>query len=99
MISRRETLVSLAALAAAAGPARVAAQTADEKPKLPKLVETPMFEPLVKEGKLPAIAKRVPAAPLVAMLEGEPGMPSRIEPINPPDTPPTQIDTSMAIPT
>ena len=71
MISRRETLVSLAALAAAAGPARVAAQTADEKPKLPKLVETPMFEPLVKEGKLPAIAKRVPAAPLVAMLEGE----------------------------
>ena len=69
MITRRETLVSLAALAAAAGPVRVLAQTAGDPPL--KLVETPMFEPLVKEGKLPAIAKRVPASPLVVKLEGE----------------------------
>jgi peptide/nickel transport system substrate-binding protein len=68
MISRRETLVSLAALAAALGPARALAQTMGDPPKL---VETPMFEPLVKEGKLPAIAKRVPAAPLVVKLESE----------------------------
>jgi peptide/nickel transport system substrate-binding protein len=71
MISRRDTLVSLAALAAAIGPARVLAQTADDAAKLPKLVETPMFEPLVKEGKLPAVAKRVPAAPLVVKLDGD----------------------------
>src|SRR6185369_1679487 len=58
-------------LAAALGPARVLAETANEAPKLPKLVETPMFEPLVKAGKLPAIAKRVPAAPLVVKLEGD----------------------------
>jgi len=71
MISRRDTLVSMAALAAALGPARVLAQTAGDPPKPPKLIETPMFEPLVKEGKLPTIAKRVPAAPLVVRLEGE----------------------------
>jgi peptide/nickel transport system substrate-binding protein len=70
-ITRRQALVSLAALAAALGPARVLAETANEAPKLPKLVETPMFEPLVKAGKLPAIAKRVPAAPLVVKLEGD----------------------------
>jgi peptide/nickel transport system substrate-binding protein len=70
MITRRETLVSVAALCAAFGPVRVLAQTADEAPK-PNLVETPMFEPLVKEGKLPAIAKRVPAAPQVVKLEGD----------------------------
>jgi peptide/nickel transport system substrate-binding protein len=68
MISRRETLVSLAALAAALGPVRALAQTASDPPKL---IETPMFEPLVKEGKLPPVAKRVPAAPLVVKLDGE----------------------------
>ncbi len=71
MITRRETLVSLAALAAASGPARVLAQTTGEPRPAPKLVETPMFEPLVKEGKLPPVARRVPAAPLVVKLEGE----------------------------
>jgi peptide/nickel transport system substrate-binding protein len=71
MITRREALFSLAALAAAAGPARTLAQTAGEAPKLPKLIETPMFEPLVKAGKLPPIAKRVPAAPLVVKLAGD----------------------------
>jgi peptide/nickel transport system substrate-binding protein len=50
---------------------RVLAQTADEPAKPPRLVETPMFEPLVKEGKLPPVAKRVPAAPLIVRLEGE----------------------------
>src|SRR5262245_3378660 len=69
MITRRETLASLAALAAALGPVRALAQT--EAPKLPKFIETPMFEPLVKDGKMPAIAKRVPAAPLMVKLEGE----------------------------
>ncbi len=71
MISRRETLVSLAALAAAAGPSRLLAQTAGDTAKPPKLIETPMLEPLVKEGKLPPIAKRVPAAPSIVKLEGE----------------------------
>jgi peptide/nickel transport system substrate-binding protein len=70
MITRRETLVSLAALGAALGPARVLAQT-DPPAAAPKLIETPMFEKLVKDGKLPPIAKRVPAAPLVAKLEGD----------------------------
>src|ERR1051325_8074795 len=70
MITRRETLASLAALAAAAGPVRVLAETA-EPPKAPKLIETPLFEPLVKEGKLPAVTKRVPAAPRVVDLSGD----------------------------
>ncbi|MCW5774184.1 MAG: ABC transporter substrate-binding protein [Rhodospirillaceae bacterium] len=68
MITRRDTLISLAAVAAAVGAPRV---RADETKALPKLVETPMFEPLVKAGKLPPIAKRVPAAPLVARLAGD----------------------------
>lgn len=68
MITRRETLVSLAALAAAAGPVRALAQAAGEAPKL---LETPMFEPLVKEGKLPPIAKRIPHAPSLVTLAGE----------------------------
>jgi peptide/nickel transport system substrate-binding protein len=71
MISRRDTLASLAALAAAAAPARVLAETAGEATKLPPLIETPMLEPLVKEGKLPPIAKRLPQAPVVVALEGE----------------------------
>jgi len=71
MITRRKALGSLAALAAATGSLRSLAQTAGEPPKLPKLIETPILEPLVKEGKLPAIAKRVPEAPLVVALEGD----------------------------
>ena len=71
MISRREALVSLAALAAAMGPWRALAQTTGDPAKPPKLVETPMFEPLVKEGKLPPVARRVPAAPLVVALAGD----------------------------
>jgi peptide/nickel transport system substrate-binding protein len=71
MITRRQTLVSLAALAAAAGPVRARAQTAAAPATLPTLVETPMLEPLVKEGKLPPVQKRVPAAPLVVQFSGE----------------------------
>ena len=71
MISRREALVSFAALAAATCPWRALGQTSGDPPKRPKLIETPLFEPLVKEGKLPPIAKRVPAAPLVVKLDGE----------------------------
>lgn len=76
MISRRETLVSLAALAAATGSWRAFAQTSDDARKTPNLIETPMFEPLVKEGKLPPIAERAPAARLIVKLEGDrkPGM-------------------------
>ncbi len=70
-LSRRQALASLGALAAVAGPMRAWAETAGEPAKPPKLVETPMFEPLVKEGKLPPIAKRVPAAPLIVKLEGD----------------------------
>ena len=91
MISRRETLVSLAALAAALGPARTLAQTTGEPPKL---VETPMFEPLVKEGKLPAIAKRVPSAPLVVKLEGEktPGVHGGVLELTAVQAVPVQVD-------
>ncbi len=71
MISRRDTFVSLAVLAAAMGPWRALAQARGDPATPAKLVETPMFEPLVKEGKLPPVAKRIPAAPLVVALEGE----------------------------
>ena len=71
MITRRKALGSFAALAAAANPVRSLAQTAGEPPKLPSLIETPILEPLVKEGKLPPIAKRVPDSPLVAALAGD----------------------------
>jgi len=70
MITRRETLVSLAALAAASGPLRAWAQPA-EPAKLPALIETPMFEAEVKAGKLPPIAKRIPQAPLVVKFAGD----------------------------
>jgi peptide/nickel transport system substrate-binding protein len=33
-------------------------------------IETPMFEPLVKEGKLPAVDKRLPDRPLVQAMNG-----------------------------
>jgi peptide/nickel transport system substrate-binding protein len=39
------------------------AQTADRA-----YVETPMFAPLIKDGKLPAIASRLPAVPMVAEM-------------------------------
>ena len=70
MITRRETLVSLAALAAASGPVRAWAQPA-EPAKLPALIETPMFEAEVKAGTLPPIAKRIPQTPLIVTFAGE----------------------------
>jgi peptide/nickel transport system substrate-binding protein len=43
----------------------------------PALVETPMFKDDVASGKLPAVAERVPAAPLTVSFNGEAKQPGR----------------------